>query len=159
MSLPPFAHKNSGMVLPRSTPYQNISWKARGYGKSYQNIHNCRRVSGRGGFGRFRKGRSQRRRRGGRGTDATLAPFVRRSGSQGQTGAELLEWSMAEKNGSSLSTAYQNPAGRRESMAVPFFLSALRSLGRKKWVWAPARKTRLAADGKPNALLAPPVGG
>ena len=33
-------------------------------------------------------------------------------------------------------------------------LSALRPSGLKKWVWAPARKTRLAACGKPNALLA-----
>ena len=40
---------------------------------------------------------------------------------------------------------------------VPF--SALRPSGRKKWVWALARKTCLAACGKPNALLAPPVGG
>ena len=40
-----------------------------------------------------------------------------------------------------------------------FLLSALRPSGRLKWVRAPARKTRLAANGKPNALLAPPGGG
>ena len=39
-----------------------------------------------------------------------------------------------------------------------FLLSALRPSGRKKWVWAPARKKRLAASGKPNALLALPKG-
>ena len=37
-------------------------------------------------------------------------------------------------------------------------LSGLRPAGRKKWVWASARKTRLAASGKPNALLAPSKG-
>ena len=42
-------------------------------------------------------------------------------------------------------------------MAVqrPVSLFALRPSGRPKWVWASARKKRLAASGKPNALLAP----
>lgn len=107
MSLPPLSHKNSGMVLPGSTPYQNISWKARGYGKSYQNIHNCRRACRERGFGRFRKDCPKRRKRGDRGTDATPAPFAPHSGSQGQTGTELFGGSMTEKNGfmASLSTA------------------------------------------------------
>ena len=39
-----------------------------------------------------------------------------------------------------------------------FLLSALRPSGRPKWVRAPARKKRLAANGKPNALLALPKG-
>ena len=41
----------------------------------------------------------------------------------------------------------------------PVSFPALRPSGRPKWVRAPARKTRLAANGKPNALLAPPGGG
>ena len=48
-----------------------------------------------------------------------------------------------------------------KSMAGQCLVSfpALQPSGRKKWVRAPARKKRLAANGKPNALLAPPVGG
>ena len=46
-----------------------------------------------------------------------------------------------EKMAFSLSTAYQNPAGRRESVAVqrPVSLFALRPSGRKKWARASAR--------------------
>ena len=40
----------------------------------------------------------------------------------------------------------------------PVSFPALRPSGRPKWVRAPARKRRLAANGKPNALLALPKG-
>ena len=78
------------MVLPGSTPYQNFFRKARGYGKSYQNIHNCRKVWGRENLDVAEKDAHSGEREAAGGTDATSAPFVRHSGSQGQTGAELL---------------------------------------------------------------------
>ena len=46
--------------------------------------------------------------------------------------------------------AAKSMAGQR-----PVSFPALQPSGRPKWVWAPARKKRLAANGKPNALLAP----
>ena len=45
--------------------------------------------------------------------------------------------------------AAESMAGQR-----PVSFPALRPSGRPKWVWASARKKRLAASGKPNALLA-----
>ena len=59
----------------------------------------------------------------------------------------------------SLCTAYQNPEGRRVyGRAVPGFFLCPSALGRPKWGRATARKKRLAACGKPNALLAPSKG-
>ena len=49
--------------------------------------------------------------------------------------------------------AAESMAGQR-----PVSFPALRPSGRPKWVRAPARKRRLAANGKPNALLALPKG-
>ena len=89
-----------------------------------------------------------------RGRGCHPAPFARHNGSPGQTGAELLKGSMTEKKWLLLCQRHRNSGiGRmRISSLCP---SALRP---KKWVWASARKMRLAASGKPNALLALPKG-
>ena len=68
--------------------------------------------------------------------------------------------SMTEKKWCLLCLRHIKIQQAAESMAgpCPVSFSALRPSGRKKWVWASARKTRLAASGKPNALLAPSKG-
>ena len=57
-------------------------------------------------------------------------------------------------NGISKSSRPQRVRGR----ATPGFYLCPSALGSQKWVWASARKKRLAASGKPNALLALPKG-
>ena len=66
---------------------------------------------------------------------------------------------MTEKNNSSL-LQHRKTQQAAESMTGqrPVSFPALRPSGRPKWVWASARKKRLAASGKPNALLALPKG-
>ena len=68
--------------------------------------------------------------------------------------------SMTEKKWCLLCLRHIKIQQAAESMAgpCPVSFSALRPSGRKKWVWASARKERLAASGKPNALLAPSEG-
>ena len=64
------------------------------------------------------------------------------------------KWLLLCQRHSKIQQAAESIAGQRLVS-----LSALPPLGRLKWVRAPARKKRLAANGKPNALLAPPEGG
>ena len=66
---------------------------------------------------------------------------------------------MTEKNGFFVNGISKSSRPRVYSRAAPGFFPCVRPSGRKKWVWASARKRRLAASGKPNALLAPPEGG
>ena len=86
------------------------------------------------------------------GGTAIPSPFAPHSGSQGQTEAALLKRSMTEKKWLLLCQRHRNSGiGRmRISSLCPS------ALGPQKWVWASARKMRLAASGKPNALLALP---
>ena len=87
---------------------------------------------------------------GGHGASPSLLAL--HNGSPGQTGTELLKGSMTEKKWLLLCQRHRNSGiGRmRLSSLCPL------ALGPKKWVWASARKKRLVANGKPNALLALP---
>lgn len=88
------------------------------------------------------------------------APFRPTQRLTAPNGSGIVRASMTEKKWLlcqrhiKIQQAAESMAGQR-----PVSFHALQPSGRKKWVWAPARKKRLAARGKPNALLAPPEGG
>lgn len=85
------------------------------------------------GFGRCRKGRLQRRARGGRGNGCHLGPICPTQRLTGPNGGRIVGGSMTEKNGFSLSTAYQNPAGRKVyGWAVPGFFLCPSAIGPSK---------------------------
>ena len=85
------------------------------------------------GFGRCRKGRPQRRARGGRGNGCHLGPICPTQRLTGPNGGRIVGGSMTEKNGFSLSTAYQNPAGRKVyGWAVPGFFLCPSAIGPSK---------------------------
>ena len=84
-------------------------------------------------FGRCRKGRPQRRARGGRGNGCHLGPICPTQRLTGPNGGRIVGGSMTEKNGFSLSTAYQNPAGRKVyGWAVPGFFLCPSAIGPSK---------------------------